>query len=35
MGFGPDVEVCARLDVTSLVPRMEAGRITLEDRAPA
>ncbi len=35
MGFGPDVEVCARLDVTSLVPRMKAGRITLEGRAPA
>jgi 2-phosphosulfolactate phosphatase len=33
MGFGPDMEVCARVDVTSVVPRMEAGRITLNSPA--
>jgi 2-phosphosulfolactate phosphatase len=30
MGFGPDVEVCARVDVTDVVPTMEGDRITLE-----
>jgi len=29
LGFGPDLEVCGQVDVTHLVPRMEAGRITL------
>jgi 2-phosphosulfolactate phosphatase len=29
MGFGPDLEVCARVDVTDVVPRMEGDRITL------
>jgi phosphosulfolactate phosphohydrolase-like enzyme len=29
MGFGPDMELCARVDVTDVVPVMEAGRITL------
>jgi 2-phosphosulfolactate phosphatase len=29
MGFGPDVEICARVDVTDVVPTMEGGRITL------
>jgi 2-phosphosulfolactate phosphatase len=34
MGFGPDVEVCACVDVTVVVPTMERGRITLgEGRA--
>ena len=29
MGFGPDLEVCARVDVSDVVPTMQAGRITL------
>jgi phosphosulfolactate phosphohydrolase-like enzyme len=29
MGFGADMEVCARVDVTDVVPSMQAGRITL------
>lgn len=29
MGFGPDMEACARVDVTDVVPRMEDGRIAL------
>ncbi|MFI5339446.1 MAG: 2-phosphosulfolactate phosphatase [Candidatus Methylomirabilales bacterium] len=33
MGFGPDMEVCARVDVTDVVPTMEGGRITLGQRA--
>jgi 2-phosphosulfolactate phosphatase len=33
MGFGPDMEVCARVDVTDVVPTMEGGRITLESSA--
>lgn len=31
MGFAPDMEVCARVDVTDVVPRMEGDRITLGD----
>jgi 2-phosphosulfolactate phosphatase len=30
MGFGPDVEVCARVDVTDVVPVMEGGRVILD-----
>jgi len=33
MGFGPDMEVCAGVDVTAVVPLMEAERITLEGSA--
>jgi 2-phosphosulfolactate phosphatase len=34
LGLGPDIEVCACLDVTEIVPTMEKGRITLgEPRA--
>ncbi|MBI4737022.1 MAG: 2-phosphosulfolactate phosphatase [candidate division NC10 bacterium] len=34
MGFGPDMEACARVDVTDVVPVMEGGRIALgEPRA--
>lgn len=34
MGFGPDMEACARVDVTDVVPTMEGGRIMLgEPRA--
>jgi 2-phosphosulfolactate phosphatase len=34
LGFGPDVEICARVDITDVVPTMEGGRITLgEPRA--
>lgn len=34
MGFGPDMELCARVDVTDVVPTMEGGCITLgEPRA--
>ena len=33
MGFGPDMEVCARVDVTAVVPTMEGARITLESSA--
>ena len=33
MGFGPDMEVCARVDVTDVVPRMEGGRIILDNPA--
>ena len=29
MGLGSDIEVCARVDVTDVVPLMEGGRITL------
>ena len=29
MGFGPDLAMCAEVDVTDVVPRMEGGRITL------
>ena len=29
MGFAPDMEVCARVDVTDVVPTMQGGRITL------
>ncbi len=28
LGFGPDIEVCAQVDVTAVVPLMEGGRIT-------
>ena len=35
MGFGPDMEACARVDVTDVVPTMEGGRIVLDSRAPA
>ena len=40
MGFGPDMEVCARMDVTNVVPTMTGGRIALEEpgtvrRAPS
>ena len=40
MGFGPDMEMCARVDVTDAVPRMEGDRITLgapstEHRGPS
>lgn len=28
LGFGPDMEICARVDVTDVVPTMEGGRIT-------
>ncbi len=30
IGFGPDVEICARLDSSSLVPVFEEGRIILD-----
>ena len=29
MGFGPDMEVCARVDVTDVVPTMTGGRISV------
>ena len=29
LGFGPDLDLCAQVDVTHVVPRMEGGRITL------
>ncbi len=32
MGFGPDLEVCARLDTSDVVPTMQAGRITLSEQ---
>lgn len=32
MGFGADLELCARVDVTGVVPRLEGQRITLEGR---
>lgn len=35
MGFGPDMEVCARVDVTDVVPVMEEGRIVLNSPATA
>jgi 2-phosphosulfolactate phosphatase len=33
LGFGPDLAVCAKVDVTSVVPKMEGGKITLEGPA--
>jgi hypothetical protein len=34
LGFGPDLDLCAQVDVTHVVPQMEGGRITLgEPRA--
>jgi len=29
LGLGPDLDLCAQVDVTQVVPRMEEGRITL------
>ncbi len=34
MGFGPDLAMCADVDVTQVLPRMEGGRITLGRPAP-
>jgi 2-phosphosulfolactate phosphatase len=33
-GLGADLDICAGLDVTGVVPRMVGGRITLEGREP-
>ena len=30
MGFGTDIELCAQVDVTDVVPLIEAERITLD-----
>jgi len=34
VGFGPDLELCAQVDVTNVVPLMEGERITLDKPTP-
>ena len=34
LGFESDLEVCAELDATDVVPTMEGGRITLGEPRP-